>query len=168
MARFGRKSIVSQEQQNNEFISQRKEKPQESYNGIILDICGAHNPKSKYYNESFYNGIFFIVGIKELCEVNAVYWRGGYDALRMIYGVDENIIGRGCIVHSKTSSKKDIMYGNLEIGIGVDNYYQDELCNTYISTSGFGGINVNPTSTIRNFINNKSQGPGETWFRFEK
>jgi hypothetical protein len=168
MARFGRKSVISKEQQSSDFLIQSKQKTEESYSGVVLDICGAHNPKSKYYSESFYSGIFFIVGIKELAEVNAVYWRESYDMLRMVYGVDENIIGRNCIIHSKSSSKKDIMYARLEIGIGVNNYYQDELCNTYISTSGFGGINVNPTSTIRNFMNNKSQGPGETWFRFEK
>jgi hypothetical protein len=164
----GRKSKFSQEQNEVTYTSQAKQKTKESYKGIVLDICGAHNPKSKYHNETFYNGIHFIIGILELSEVKVVYWRQGYDYLRMIYGADENIIGRHCIIHSDSISDRDVFYADLEIGIGMDNYYQDELANTYISTSGFGGINVNPTSTIRNFINNKSQGPGETWFRFEK
>lgn len=164
----GRKSKFAQEQNQNQYSAELKQKTKESFKGIILDICGAHNPKSKYYSESFYTGIYFVIGVLELSEVKVVYWRQGYDILRMIYGVDENIIGRECVIHSNSASDRDILYAELEIGIGMNSYYQDELCNTYISTSGFGGINVNPTSTIRNFINNKSQGPGETWFRFEK
>jgi len=168
MPTFGRKSVVAQEQVKNEFLVQGKKETKESYHAYIIDICGAHNPKSKYYEESFHNGITFIIAIKELAEVRAVYWRKGYDFLRSVYGVDENIIGRQCIVHCKSSSKRDIFYGDLEIGIGLDSYYQDELSNTYISTAGFGGISSSATSTIRNFMTNRTEGPGEIWFRFEK
>lgn len=167
MSNFGRKSIVAKEQAKNEFLVQGKKEQKESYHAYIIDICGAHHPKSEYYEKSFYEGIVFLLAIKELAEVCPVYWRQGYDLLRSVYGVDENIIGRQCIVHSKSSSKRDIFYGDLEIGIGLDNYYQDELTNTYISTGWMGGIPTN-SSSLKNFMTNRTAGPGEIWFRFKK
>jgi hypothetical protein len=167
MSAPGRKSIVSHEQQSVVYDSQKKQSRNQFYKGVIIDICGAHHPKSEFYTESFHNGIFFIVAIKELADVFPIYWRQGYDLLRSIYGVDENIIGRQCIVRSESSDKFDILYSELEIGIGLNNYYQDELTNTYISTGWAGGISTN-SSTLKNFMTNRTAGPGEIWFRSKK
>jgi len=164
----GRKSVVAHEQQSVVYDSQKKQSRRQFYQGVVIDICGAHHPTSKYYNESFHNGIFFIVAIKELADVFPIYWRQGYDLLRSVYGVDENIIGRQCVIRAESADRLDILYAELEIGIGLNTYYQDELCNTYVSTAGFGGISGGANSTIRNLITNRTEGPGEIWFRFEK
>lgn len=167
--RIGRKSVFSQEIANIDYINNQYKKVSETLHCLVLDVCGAHNPTTKFLNgREFKTGIYLIVGIEETGSIAAVYWNKCYDYLRSLYGTDENIIGRRCVVETASRSSWDIEDGCIEFREGKRNKYSDESRGTYVSLSSICGISQNHEIQIKNYEENQSEGIGEIWHRFEK
>lgn len=165
---IGRKSVYSKEISEISFNALSKRTQKNSYRCVVLDICGAHNPKTEFLNEEFRNGIYLIVGIYAQAEVRAVYWNKCYDYLRTIYGTDENIIGRECNIKAVDNTSAAFRNAEIEFNMGYANTYQDEATHTYISLSGAANMFDTCPSLLDNFQKNKSEGSGEIWRNIKK
>ena len=78
--RIGRKSVFSQEIANIDYINNQYKKVSETLHCLVLDVCGAHNPSTKFLPErKFKTGIYLIVGIEETGSIAAVYWNKCYN-----------------------------------------------------------------------------------------
>lgn len=168
MSRIGRKSVFSQENSQLNYTIKEKEKSNETLHCVVLDIVGAHKPTTKFFpNRIFDKGIYIIVGVYETFTVEAVYWNKCYDYLRTMYGVDDNIIGRECVVETATRSSFDISQGELEFREGKRNSYQEETNETYLSISGLSGMLPQYDIQIKYYYENDTEGVGEIWSKFE-
>ena len=163
MSKLGRKSEFAQNLSNLNYEIFNKEKSNETAHCIVLDICGAHKPKSKFVEDVFETGIYFIVGCYETASIEIVYWNCSYDYLRMIYGLDSNIIGRHCVVECKSFSSNDMLNGNISFREGKRNKYQDKSNGIYMSISMSSGIKQNYERQIKNYEINEDEGLGEFW-----
>lgn len=165
---IGRKSIISHEQNIITHETKGKISVKEDYESFVIDICGAHKPVSRFLEEeTFENGIWFVLWVQPLGEIVAVSWSGSYDALRTIYGTDENMTGRGCILTSASSKKIDLQYGTISFNETRRSAYQDEQRNTYTSIGGFFGIVGNYESQLISYESNSEEGAGESWRPFK-
>lgn len=162
-SKVGRKSDFAKQFNDFNYNINQKESSSETAHCIVLDICGSHNPTSKFIDGVFDKGIYFIVGCYETVTVEVVYWNKSYDCLRMIYGLDSNIIGRHCVVECKSFSSYDMFHGEIEFREGKRNKYQDESLGTYVSISSASGMNQNYNLQIGNYKTNQEEGLGEFW-----
>lgn len=167
MSTLGRKSIISHEQRLIEHKVHHKVKSDENYSCIVLDIVGAHKPVSRFIEETFDFGIWFIVASYELEEIFPVCWSDSYDALRIVLGTDENIVGRRCFITAKSSRKDDLRTGNINFLETRRNLYQDEQVNNYYSVGGFYGVVGNYESMFKSYSSNSIEGSGESWIRIK-
>jgi len=167
MSTLGRKSIISHEQRLTEHKVHHKVKSDENYSCIVLDVVGTHKPKSRFVDEVFDFGIWFIVASYELEEIFPVCWSDSYDALRFVLGTDENITGRRCFVTARSSRKDDLRSGKINFLETRRNAYQDEQVNNYYSTGGLYGVVGNYETMFKSYSSNEKQGPGESWSRIK-
>ena len=65
-----RKSSFSAHQGEISFKVNENKTREQPYNAIILDVCGAHNPTSKFTKETFSRGLWLLVAIFDLEEID--------------------------------------------------------------------------------------------------
>ena len=169
----GRRSRFSHYQNENLFNYNVNEVSLVAKECLILDICSNYNHETKFLSdykdnkkswksilEKFKNGIYFIV----FCFVNneEYYIRvKDYDNLRMLYGTDENIIGRKVLIHSRTFLQSEIE--NSDYTFMPNRNYQDESASIYISAGGIGGLTTDMRSQNKAFLGNENDGNGPSW-----
>ena len=164
---IGRKSSYSEELANLNYDVKSRTHKQEHYQCIVLDVCGAHKPQTRFIEETFDKGIWFILGCKNLREVFAVSCPMSYDELRFIYGNDENIVGRKCILHSRSARAKDLRFGNITFTETRKYKYQDEEVGNFTSISGLYDMVSNYDNAYKSLAENSEDGDGEIWKVFK-
>ena len=160
----GRKSLFSYN--NNEFQFEHGYNASSflELDALIVEICGAHNPTSRFIeNEEFNFGVKFIVYCLNDKNIYVVNWDESYDCLRFIYGQDSNILGRKVKLYPKEFTKQDILYCKFSFSKVHENKYPDEATLNVISGRAIGGIPMDYTSSIRAYEINPSDGDGEEW-----
>jgi hypothetical protein len=163
METSGRRSTFSYNNSLNSFQFNLNETRYLSLDCYIVDICANYKPTSKYIDKTFESGIHFIIFCKQDYEFYHIMWPGSYDELRMIYGLDENIIGRELLVFSKSFSQDEIQYAKFTFKKVDESFYQDEKTDTYISGASLGGLTVDQTSQDNAYLYNEQEGTGEIW-----
>jgi hypothetical protein len=164
MSRIARKSSVAQSNSQQEYIVTQSYKQRNVFHGVILDICGAHKPTSKFLPEkTFDKGIFFIIILRENYEVYDVYYNQPYEYLRTLYGTDENIIGRNILLYSEDDTEYLIRYSRFDMVENKRNRFQDESLVKPVSMGFLSGGNVNIENGLKGFYDNPNAGFGEAW-----
>lgn len=164
MSRIARKSPIAQSSSNQEYLITQAYKENNVFHGIILDICGAHKPATKFMpDKKFDKGIFFIVFIKENYKVYDLYYGKPYEYLRTLYGNDDNIIGRNLLIYSRDDSTNLIRYSNFDMVENKRNRFEDEDLIKPVSRGFLTGGPVDPKESIKGLFENPSAGMGEMW-----
>lgn len=141
---IGRRSEFSEEYQKIKFSSLQKRREFENITCMVLDICGAHKPNSRFLEEeSFDSGIWLILGSPFLKKIFSVCWPGSNDEFRLVYGTDSNITGRIVTVKSKSLRKEDLRFGTVSFSETKNVSYQDPQEDGYFSLGVLSGISSN-------------------------
>ena len=167
MSRIGRKSVFAQElsKLKEQFHSIQNE--DEVIKAIVLDICSSYKQESIFIDEkyngykNFKKGIFFILGLYEEAEIAVVSWRKSEDELRSIYGTDDNIIGRECVLICNQRAPYAYLTGEIIFNNSLSSGIKSFKGSEYMSNSFFSNT---PTSYLDQL---KGENPdsrfGETW-----
>ena len=167
MSGVGRRSTFSYEGNETRLHGFQKRDTNEYYSCIVLDVCGAHKPTSRFHDEIFESGVWFIVGCKDLVDIFAVCWGGSYDELRTVFGTNENIVGRNCTVISSSAKKSRLKYAKIVFDETRAVSFMDEKENSFYSTSSMYGIISNYETQMNAFKRNPKSGDGEVWRRIK-
>ena len=165
MAGPARKSLLSHERSELEFSTSQKKIQERRLECHILDICGAHNNRTKYIPDvEITSGIEFIVFCKNNLNVYRHLLRNiDYEVLRTCYGEDSNLRGREIIIFANSFSPRDVYEGRCIFGTEIDVKYQDEFEQGYISLAGFGGIDTDFSYQKEVHKTNPTSGSGNVW-----
>ena len=169
--RIGRKSTFARDIQNiKEPLNNVKEGvliDKEVIPGIVLDVLSSYKQKSCFIDKdyrgykNFTTGIFFLVGLYDEGDIAVVSWRKSEDELRTIYGTDENIIGRECVVICNKKSPEAYLKGEVVFNKSLDSGIKSYKGCEYMSNSFFANVSTNFADQL------KSENPqsqfGETW-----
>ena len=168
MSQVGRRSEFSREMSNLRHHALDKIDAQEIYDGIILDICGAHKPETRFLPEiKLEKGIWFIVAIKQLQDIYAVCWQKSYEELRMLHGTDMNITGKPCTILSASKRRESIKYGRIELDTIKTTKYQNEYENTYHSLGMMYDICSSYETMMNSFKEREDSAAGAAWRPFK-
>ena len=159
---IGRKNKFSEEIANLNYHATVKQNTTTTFSGVVLDICGAHKPKSRFLEEEFNKGVWIVVALPKLEEILAVCWQGAYEELRS-YGSDENITGRACSVTSISSRKDDLRFGKISFSETRNNSYTDPREETFFSLGVLSGITGNYEAQMMAHKLPSSLISGESW-----
>ena len=164
----GRKSLFAHENNEHKFNYGINEVAPLELEGVIVDVCGAHNPTTRFLKgQEFSVGIRLIIYLFEDKEIYDVIWNESYDCLRLIYGQDSNIIGRNIRVYPQRLSALDVRYANFSFAKVHKTQFPDESTLNLISARSIGGIPIDYSSNINAYAMNPSDGDGEEWSRIE-
>ena len=171
---MSRRSIISAERQHNSYEALQNVNSGEVIPATIIDVCGAHNPVTKYIditlddNENPVEG-FYASGVHLICydhlnkEIHSIPWKNSIDELRIVYGSDENIKGRRVTLHSLSNTSSAIKNSTIRWEREDDILVESE--SSYISLSGICGITVNDwESQMKSFLE-PGVGKGRRWNR---
>ena len=169
----GRKSRFSNQNNQNLFEHSLNEISLQGKPCVILDVCSCYKYETLFLNDlkenkilwskivnKFKNGIYFILYCFENKEEYYVRIKD-YDNLRMNYGVDENLVGREILIHTKTYHQSEIEFADYTFK--PNKYYQDEMTDIYISGGGMGGLTVDYRSQLKAYKYNEDEGFGPSW-----
>lgn len=160
-----RKSLFSQENEHVQHKVFNQKDSDEFYKCMILDICGAHKPKSRFLpDETFDFGVYIVVACYDLEKIFSVVWSESYEELRN-FGIDDNIVGRKCYLICKSAKDIDLKNGKIKFLTTRLNAYQAEANNTFVSFGGFYDCLGNHNMQFRSYNSNSSEGTGETWMK---
>jgi hypothetical protein len=164
MSRIARKSSVAQSNADIDYSVKESFKQKNIFHGIVLDICGAHKPFTKFLPDKYFEkGIYFIVILRENYEVYDIYYNESYDYLRTVHGTDENIIGRNIVIFSEDATEYTIRYSNFNMLENRRNKFQDESLIRPMSIGFLTGGAADPENALKGFYINPNEGFGETW-----
>ena len=168
MSQVGRRSEFSREMSHLRHHALDKIDAQEIYDGIVLDICGAHKPKTRFLPDlNLEKGIWFVVAIKQLQAVYPICWQQSYEELRMLHGTDLNITGKPCTIFSASKRKDSIKYSRIELDTIKTTKYQNEYENTFHSLGSMYSICSNYEAMMNSFKQPDDQSPGAAWKPFK-
>jgi hypothetical protein len=159
---IGRKNKFSEEIQNLNYHAVTKQRTTTTFSGIVLDICGAHKPKSRFLEEEFSTGIWLILAVPKLEEIIAVCWSDTYEDLRS-YGSDENITGRACSVTAISSRVEDLRFGKVSFNETRRNSYTDPKEDNFFSLGVLFGVTGNYEAQMMAHKTPSSSISGESW-----
>lgn len=160
---IGRKSKFSQDLENLTYHASVKRSTTTTFSAIVLDICGAHKPRSRFLEEQEFNqGVWLVLAVPKLEEIVPVCWQGAYEDLRS-YGSDENITGRACSVTSISSRLEDIKFGVIKFNETRKNSYTDPRDDTFFSLGVLSGITGNHEAQMMAHKMPSSLIAGESW-----
>ena len=173
---MSRRSIISSERNELTFRAIRNLNQGVVLNCVILEVCGAHKPTSNFLKITtdsegnptggfFNSGIWFVIYDMRNKEILSVPWKKSYDELRMIFGTDENIVGRKINVHCTSDTEESALEGTIEWEREDDILFQNESCEGHISLAGCGSMIVNDYESQMKSFSKKSVGKGRRWNR---
>lgn len=172
---MSRRSIISFEREKTNYESFSNVNQGLVIPCTIVDICGAHKPVTPFIKvevdeatgipkEGFYSsGVHFIIFDEINKEMTSVNWKKSYDELRMIYGEDNNIIGRRIMIHCMHNDKASIQNGEIHWEREDEILFEKE--SSYISLSGISGNIVNDYESQMKSFESPGVGKGRRWFR---
>jgi|13_taG_2_1085334.scaffolds.fasta_scaffold00011_112 hypothetical protein len=169
---MSRRSVISAERQSNDYTAIQNVNVGVVITGTIVDVCGAHNPTTKFIKlvvekgeptQGFYpNGIHLIVFDHINKEFRSVVWKNTIEELK-IYGEDDNIKGRRITLHAFQNTAEAIENATVRWEREDDILIQNE--SSYISLSGISGMTVNDwESQMKSFLE-PGVGKGRRWNR---
>lgn len=159
---IGRKNKFSGDLQDLNYHAITKQKTITTFSGIVLDICGAHKPKTRFLEEEFNTGIWLIVALPRLEEIVPICWSGAYEDFRN-YGSDENITGRACSVNAISSRVEDLRFGKISFNETRKNSYTDPREETFFSLGVLSGITSNHEAQMMAHKKPSFLITGESW-----
>lgn len=162
MVTRSRKSVFSNDLGRIDFEVRENKKREQAYKAIILDVCGAHNPTSKFSEETFTEGLWLLVAIFDLEEIHAVSWDCSIEEFKG-FGDEGNIKGRKVVLICDSVDDHLIRYARIQFQGGRTNSHQDESTRNFVNLGSMYNLNFDRESELSAYKTNVNAGRGEIW-----
>ena len=159
MSNIGRRSSFSKEQQDF-FAASRNFKDEIEFQAVVIDVCDYSQPKSRFLDQEFDEGITLIIVPYEDCQIYPILWDGSESGLISDEGTKDNVIGREVTVRCKSRKESDVWKGKVTFNGQKFRQIQNNSAPGYRSMSFFASMYTDYESQMKNNRPNSS-GLGE-------
>jgi hypothetical protein len=149
MSNIGRRSVFSKEQQDF-FAASKNFEERITFQAIVVDVCDFSQPKSRFLDQEFPEGITLLVIPYEDCQLYPVLWDESESSLISDEGTKDNIIGREVTICCKSRKETDVYKGKVTFNGQKFRQVQNNSAPGYRSTSFSASMYTNHESQMEN------------------